>query len=163
MSLAECLLIDVDDNSFHEDCEATMWLRSRHLHLNDAVLRAFDAGNAGMGERLKLAGVPVPPGSLGGVVIAGEFLLAVGAGPLAPLGVFDVDVDLCRFDVQLHISHPPSGRKAQDLLVEIGVEHRKSLRGRTILPHRFTHEKPGWTGKNNAGRFVCPIRKPLYA
>ena len=36
------------------------------------------------------------------------------------VGVFDVDVDLGRFDVQLHISHPPRGRKAQDLLVKIG-------------------------------------------
>jgi hypothetical protein len=49
--------------------------------------------------------------------------------------VFDVDVDLCRFNVQIHISHPPRGRKAQDVLVEIGVEHRKSLRGEEAFTH----------------------------
>ena len=37
---------------------------------------------------------------------------------------------LCRFDVQLHIRHPQKGRKGQDLLVEIGVERGKSLRGK---------------------------------
>jgi hypothetical protein len=69
------------------------------------------------------------------VVIAGKCFLAMRAGPLAPLGVLDVDVNLCRCDVQLHISHPPRGRKSQDVLVEIGVEHRKSLREEEAFSH----------------------------
>jgi len=110
-------LENVDDESHHEESEATMGLRPRHRHLHEAVLRTFRSRDAGMDEGLKLAGVQVSPGSLWGVVVAEQLILAVGARPQAAVGMLNVDVDLRRLDVKFHVARLPRSREAEDLLV----------------------------------------------
>ena len=46
-----------------------------------------------MDERMELAGVEMPPLSLGGVVVAGQFTATLRAVPAAAFRVLDVDVD----------------------------------------------------------------------
>jgi len=87
-------LEDIDHEPFHEQGEAAVGLRPRHLDLHHSVLRALDPWNTGMDQRVELAGVEMPPLPLGGVVVAGQLTATMRAVPAAALGMLDVNVDL---------------------------------------------------------------------
>jgi hypothetical protein len=85
-------LKDIDHEPLHEEREAAVRLRPRHLDLHHSVLRALDPWDTGMDERVELAGVEMPPLPLGGVVVAGQFAATMRAVPAAAIPMLDVDV-----------------------------------------------------------------------
>lgn len=95
------------------------------------MLGALDTRDAGVDNGLELTGVQVPPAAFRGVVVAGQFLLALRTRSEAAIDVLNLNVDLRRLDVDLHVNNPPGGCEPRDVLVKLGVEHGAALqRGR---------------------------------
>jgi hypothetical protein len=69
------------------------------------------------------------------------------AVPAAALGMLDLDVDLGCLDIEPYVRHLPRRGQAENLLVEIRVEHVPCLRGKdafspTELPTKIS-DGPG--------------------
>lgn len=119
----------LDHESLHQDREPTVRLRPGDRHLNHTMLRTLHPRNAGMNERLGLAGVEVTPRPFIGMVVAAQLLLALWALPAAAFGVLDMDMNGGRLHVQSHVHDLPGIRQPKNLLVEIDGKHDSGLRG----------------------------------
>jgi hypothetical protein len=86
-----------------------------------------------MDQRVELAGVEMPPLPLGGMVVASQLTATLRAVPATAFWVLDVDVDLGRLDIEPHVRDLPRGGQAENLLVEIRVEHAPCLRGKAAF------------------------------
>ena len=94
------------------------------------MLAANHAGNSRMQVRLELATVQVPPGLLLGVVVEQQCFCAVQARPRYSLRMLGPHVHPLTLDVQGHAAHGPWQLQAQQVLIERGVLHGRSLLGR---------------------------------
>jgi hypothetical protein len=119
----------LDHESLHQDGEPTVRLSPGDCHLNHSMFRTLHPRNAGMNERLELAGVEVTPRPFIGMVVAAQLLLTLWTLPAATFGVLDMDVNVSRPHVQSHVHNLPGIRQPKNLLVEIDVEHYSGLRG----------------------------------
>ena len=87
-------LEDVDHEPLHEQSEAAVRLRPRHLDLHHSMLGALDPRDTGMHERVELAGVEMPPLPLGSMVVAGQLSASMRTVPATAFGMLDVNMDL---------------------------------------------------------------------
>jgi hypothetical protein len=106
-------LEDVEHESLHRQREAVVRLRPRHVHRHDAVLGALDSQELCPHERLELAGLPLPPRPLRGLVVTGQSLMAARARPHVAFGVLDAEFDLRRPEDELHLGPPQGNRQAR--------------------------------------------------
>jgi hypothetical protein len=106
-------LEDVEQESLHRQSEVVVRLRPRHAHRHDAVLGALDSQELCPNERLELAGLPLPPRRLRGLVAAGQSLMAVRARPHVAFGVLDAELDLPRPEDELQLGPPRGNRQAR--------------------------------------------------
>ena len=124
-------LENVDHQTFHEQGEAAVRLRPRNHDLYRFVLRALGPWDEGMDDCVELAGVEMPPLSLGGMVVAGQFTATLRAVPAAAFGMLDLVVDLGCLEMKSRIHHLPRSGQAEKLLVEeFRIEHVPRLRGK---------------------------------
>ena len=140
-----------------------MGLCPRHPGPQHSVLRAPDPWNTGMDERVELAGVQMPPLPLRGLIAAGQLPATLRAVPAAAFGVLDMKLNLRRLDVQLHVSNLPRSGHAENLLIEIRVEHRPCLPGKAAfslpkLPRKIP-AGPNSSIPSSCWR-SCPWKKP---
>ena len=78
-----------------------MGLRTRLVNMHYSVLQALSPWAAFM----ELARVKMPPTPFRGTVVADKLSIAMSAVPAATFGKPDVDVELCRLDVQPRSLH----------------------------------------------------------
>ena len=104
-----------------------------------------------MDQRVELAGVEMPPLPLGGMDVASQITATLRAIPATAFWVLDVDVDLGRFDVELHFRDLPRGGQAENLLIEIRVEHAPASGARPHSPfYNHPHKSPLYLILRNA-------------
>ena len=108
----------VDGKTFKEQREATVLASPWHRRLLDTMFWAVDTWDRGMEHRLELHRIQMPPLSLFGVIVAGEFLVAIWTAELSVRLMFHVDVNLLIGRVELHICNKPRRLKSEDLLVK---------------------------------------------
>lgn len=68
----------------------------------------------GVLDRPVLHRVEMSPASLGDIVITSKFSIALGAAERLAFGVFNMDVNLAGFEIQVHGSNRPRSLEAKD-------------------------------------------------
>jgi CheY-like chemotaxis protein len=113
------------------DAPSTLTLAKKHkpdVVLLDAAIPGGDAF-----ELVTKLTKSLPPLPLGGVVVAGQLTATMRAVPPATLGMLDLDVNLGCLDIEPHVRHFPRSGQAENLLVEIRVEHVPCRRGKNAF------------------------------
>lgn len=132
----------VDGEALEQQREPRSRLRPWHRDLDHPVFIAFHPWNARVQVGLELAAVQMSPSSLLGVVIQRQRLGAVRAHPRRVLRVFGPYVHALPFDIQVHAAHGPRRLQHQQVLIERGVLHGRSLLDRPYYPFRLPMGNP---------------------
>jgi hypothetical protein len=117
-SLSAALLQRLDAPPLHGHGQPRRTVRQRRPDLQRAILRTGHARKCRMQPGLVLAGVQMPPGALGRVVVDRQRRAAGRAGEDPSRGMLEPHVDTLPGIVHLHTAHPPGHRRPDQTLVE---------------------------------------------
>lgn len=119
----------VDGQALEEQRESRPRYGPWYPNLHHAMLAADHAGNSRMQVCLELAAIEMPPRPFRGVVIERQRLPPVRTHPRRVICMLGPDVHPLSVDVQVHVAHGPGRLQAQQVLIECGVVHGRSLPG----------------------------------